>query len=53
MLETLTTEREFEILHSTNDKAEAIDELISYSNRYEDDIVSGKYKVYMTTFLED
>jgi len=50
--ETMRPMREIEVMHSTNDSDDAIDVLISCSDKWEEAIVSGKCRVMMTTYIE-
>jgi hypothetical protein len=52
ILETIARDRQFEILHSTYDRNEALDELTARSDEHEKAIIAGKCKVYMTTYLD-
>ncbi len=50
ILETAAPKREIEILHNTGDSNEALNKLISYSDKWEESIVTGKCRVLMTTY---
>ncbi|HYE11922.1 MAG TPA: hypothetical protein VEF53_17275 [Patescibacteria group bacterium] len=52
ILETAAPKREIEVLHSTGDSIEALNELIAHSDKWEESIVTGRCRVLMTTYVE-
>lgn len=53
MLEKTGREREIDILHSTNDEAQAVNQLIALSDKHEESSVAGRCRVYMTTYIDN
>lgn len=51
ILETMAPEREIEVLHSTNDSSEALEQLVALSDKREESIITGKCRVIMTTYV--
>lgn len=52
ILETMAPMRRIEVLHNTSDGDEALKNLISSSDKWEESIVSGNCRVMMTTYIE-
>ncbi|MFZ5354630.1 MAG: hypothetical protein ACOZCL_18155 [Bacillota bacterium] len=52
-LERYYVNRSIEILYKTSIEEEAMAELIKYSDFYENEIVEGKSRVFLTTYLQD
>jgi hypothetical protein len=52
VMETLAPKREIEVLHRSSDSAEALEKLVSFSDKWEESIVAGRCRVLMTTYKE-
>ena len=50
IIETMAPKREIEVLHRSSDGAEALEKLVSFSDKLEESIVAGKCRVMMTTY---
>ncbi|HYF83205.1 MAG TPA: hypothetical protein VEB00_09295 [Clostridia bacterium] len=52
IMETIAPKREIEVLHRNSDGAEALEKLVSFSDKLEESIVAGKCRVMMITYKE-